>query len=571
MTVAAPTAVDLTSPVARRRHRIGTLLVALMMFTWVGAFTTEPLVLCTVPGVVAWLMLIERCRTTKSAILWTFCFGAIGIGYGYRWLAQTTQDFGNLPVAVSWIVTGIFGAAGILHGLIFLVMHRAMLARGRRPHPLLTVLTFVGVEHLPIRLFPWKVGHGAVDVPPLVQAAEWGGVSAVSFVLLCLVVPIHEWVRWAFGRTGPVARPRAALVTFALGCVLFGVGHWRYGVIRADEDAATTMIRVGIVQPNVGHRDKRAAEQSKRGRRERSIEAYRKGSAQAAAEGAELIVWPETAITDPVPIMEPARNARETERYLGLVGYGFMRTLGAKGHAFLVGSYESRAGHRAKMSGAQFDERWNVAALRPAARDAEWSVYRKVYLIPFGEHIPAPLDSVLDPAKFLPQKFTMLPGSTEGKAAANSQRMTYESAGVGRALSIVPFLCYEGILPGHIRTVCDGKRPDLLVSLTNDSWFGDTWEPYQHLNFTRFRAVEHRSPLVRATNTGISAFISMTGDLRPENVLALNTSGVLVRDVKLVDREPTIYVRFGYGFAWLALVLALLGLFGALLRPPPLG
>ena len=227
------------APAGTVRHRVGTILIALLMMSWVGAFTPDPLVLCTVPGIVGWLLLVERCRSTRVAMGWTFLFGALAIGYGYRWLAQTTQDFGNLPVAASWALTAIFGALGILHGWIFVIFHRAMLARGRRPHPLVTVLLMVGAEHLPIRLFPWKVGHGAVDVPPLVQAAEWGGVSAVSFVLLCLILPIHEWVRWAFGRVGPPARPKAALATFALGCVLFAWGQWRYDDVQATEDAAT--------------------------------------------------------------------------------------------------------------------------------------------------------------------------------------------------------------------------------------------------------------------------------------------------------------------------------------------
>ena len=554
------------------RYLFGNLLIAAVMFLWVGAFAPHPNVLATVPGVVGWLLLVERCRSTKAAMGWTFLFGAITIGYGYRWLAPTTQDFGNLPVAVSWLLTALYGALGIIHGWIFLWFHRALLARGRRPHPLLTVLLIVGCEHLPIRLFPWKVGHGAVDVPPLVQAAEWGGVSAVSFVLLCLIVPIHEWIRWAFGRSGPTARPKAALATFVIGCALYGFGQLRYEAVKRAESAeGGASVRVALVQPNVGHDEKRAAEQQRGSRRQRSIDAYRRGSAKAVAEGAELIVWPETAITDSVPMMMPKYDPHRTNGFLNRAGYGFLLEHGAKGHAFLVGAYERKIGQRPRVTGEPFDERWNVAALRmPGGLDATWDVYRKVYLIPFGEHIPAPLDSVLDPKQYLPQKFTMKPGTVEGEGAEHSGVLMYPSAGAGRTLRLAPFICYEGILPDFIRTVCGNERPDILVSLTNDSWFGDSWEPFQHLNFTRFRAVEHRAPLVRATNTGISAFVSMTGDVAEENTIPLFTEGVLTRDVVLVDRERTIYARFGYRFPWLAGVLALLGVLGSWLRPPPL-
>jgi len=549
------------APASKVRRRVGNFLAALLMLTWLGSFTPHPIVLCTVSGVIGWLLLVEHCQTTRSAMLWMFFFGAFGIGFGYRWLAQTTQDFGNLPVVVSWVLTGIFGAIGIVHGVVFGVLYRALLARGRRPHPLLTVLLIVGAEHLPIRLFPWKVGHGAVDVPALVQAAAWGGVSAVSFVLLCLIVPVYEWIQWAFGPEGGGARPKAAVATFVLGCALFGFGQWQYGRVQAEEDAAETSLSVGIVQANVGHRNK----ERRPGLQQSNRDAYQRGSAKAAAEGAELIVWPETAITAPVPFMEPDQRPFVTNGYLDRIGYAFLTELG-KDHAFLVGAYERKDVVRTNIkTGRKNDERYNVAALRqPGDRSAPWSVYRKVYLIPFGEHIPSPLNAMLDEKKYLPQKFKMRPGSRVGEAAKHSSMLEY------KGLKLATFLCYEGILADYVRGICDGERPDLLVSLTNDSWFGDTWEPYQHLNFTRFRAVEHRTPLVRATNTGISAFVSMTGDVKAADRLGLGKEGVLVRDVKLVKRGPTAYDRFGYAFPWVCAILALLGFLGSMMRPPPL-
>ena len=187
-------------------------------------------------------------------------------------------------------------------------------------------------------------------------------------------------------------------------------------------------------------------------------------------------------------------------------------------------------------------------------------MYRKVYLIPFGEYLPLPLD----PKKYLPQQFVMRGGEMEGEARKHSSMLEY------KGLKLAPFLCYEGILPDHVIDVCGGERPDVLVSLTNDSWFGDTWEPYQHLNFTRFRAVEHRAPLVRATNTGISAFVSITGDVADEDRLGLFEEGVLVKDIPLLERGPTVYVRFGHWFPTVALVISLLAFFSALMRPPPL-
>ena len=111
-----------------------------------------------------------------------------------------------------------------------------------------------------------------------------------------------------------------------------------------------------------------------------------------------------------------------------------------------------------------------------------------------------------------------------------------------KGLSIATFICYEAIQPETVAALAGDRRPDLLVNLTNDSWYGNGWEPHQHLNFSRFRAIEHRAPLVRATNTGISAFVSATGEVLES--LPYDEAGVLVRDVPIVDRGRTLYSRF---------------------------
>jgi apolipoprotein N-acyltransferase len=504
-------------------------------------------VLATVPGAVGVLWLAERCRTWLRFVGWMCVFGAVGIGTGYHWLAQTVRDFGGLGVPASWVVTAVFGVSGTVHAWIFGFFYRGMLARGRRPHPIVVAALVVAVETLPVRLFPWSAGHGAVDVPPLLQLAEWGGVPLVSFALYCLVVPVWEAIRSVFPGATPEGRPGRAAACFALGAALFGLGLWRYRDVRAEDAAAKDTLRVSIVQANVGSHAKRDATTGRAESRLRSVAAYERGTRKAVAEGAELVVWPETAITAAVPL----RDALQTNSFLARsdVGFGFLNELG-RDRGFLVGVYEAvqdRVTHGTQRN----ESRYNDAALRQAGdRNATWTKYRKVFLIPFGEAMPFGLMK-----ERLPQGFEMLAG-----------KMPQEPLEF-RGVRIVPFLCYEGILPEHVRALAGGRRPHLLASLTNDSWFGDTWEPWQHLNFTRFRAVEHRAPMVRATNTGVSAFVNAAGDV--ESLLGVGEEGVLTSDVPLAHRGETLYARFGFRFPWLAGLLALFAWLGALLRPPP--
>ena len=527
--------------------QIGTALACLVMLLWVFAYTPNPTVLAAVPGLVGLLVLIERCRSWRECVLWTTLFGAVATGIGYRWLAQTVQLFGGVQPAFSWVVVALFGIWNVFHAWIFAAFYRGLLRGGRRPHPLVTVALFVGCEALPLRMFGWMSGHGAVDTPPLIQSAEWGGVVGVSFVLCCLIVPVHEWLRWAFVRRGAPSRPGAALFTFAIGLALFGWGLWRYGDVRTEEREADRHIRMAIAQANVGSLDKRRATEDGGTWQLESLSRYRRVTAEALKTEPDVILWPESAINIPLPM----HDARVTSGYLRKNGYEFLLET-AKRSALLVGMYERHVGRESLATGERLMSRYNAAGLRPAGGpDEEWQLYRKVHLIPFGETTPFNLFDTR-----LPQQFQMLPGTLPQKLLHLGD------------VTFAPFLCYEAILPGHVREYVDGERPDVLVSLTNDSWFGDTWEPHQHLNFTRFRAVEHRAPIVRATNTGISAFVSASGDV--EDRLGVGQEGALVRDVPLVETrpEPTIYVQFGYRFPYLLWAVALLAWIIALMRPP---
>ena len=539
--------------VAPRGGRVGTLAYVLAALAWVLAFTPDPWVVATVPGIVGLLRVVERCRRKRDLLLLIAGFGALAIGFGYRWLAPTVEQFSNGRVgpAGSWALTALFGAVGTVHVMVFALLYRTLARRGRRPHPLVTVALWVACESLPIRLFPWMAGHGAVGCAPLLQSASWGGVPAVSFALLALVVPVHELLV-GLGRGPRPARLRAAGLTFAVGLALFGWGHFRWQALRAQDDGAVRRLAVAIVQPDIGAGDKRGAEQGLRDKHRETVEAYERGSRRAVALGAELVVWPETAITDPIRLLEPRFEPAVTRNMLARRGWDFLEDLGTRA-SFLVGVYEqaqAKAGVQVAGGGPtslggfreRVDERYNVAALRPRGDGGRtWGVYRKTYLIPFGETMPLGLSQDM-----LPQGFTMRP------APDPSGPLVLDG------LRLVPFLCYEGILPEHVRATVGETAPDLLLSLTNDSWFGATWEPYQHLNFTRFRAVEHAAPLVRATNTGVSAFVTAGGDV--VETLGLGREGVLLRHVPLVAHGRTLYARVGHHLPLALAAFALLAL-----------
>jgi apolipoprotein N-acyltransferase len=130
-------------------------------------------------------------------------------------------------------------------------------------------------------------------------------------------------------------------------------------------------------------------------------------------------------------------------------------------------------------------------------------------------------------------------------------------------IAFLPTVCYEDIIPSLPRRIWRNDGPaDVLVNVTNDSWYGDTHEPTIHLVLASFRSIETRRALIRATNTGISAIVDPAG--RIAHRTGQWTRETLVADVPLITNgSSTIYMRIGDVIAWLAMLLTAFGLIAA--------
>ena len=169
-------------------------------------------------------------------------------------------------------------------------------------------------------------------------------------------------------------------------------------------------------------------------------------------------------------------------------------------------------------------------------------------MVPFGEYVP--LSGVI--------------GFVRGWAEFISE-LTPGTRAVVFSGPPAPFgvvICYEGIFPALVRRfVREGAR--LMVNMTNDAWFGRTSGPLQHLAMYPFRAVEHRTAVVRAANTGVSAFIAPSGEI--VRTLGLFERGTLVQPVPLRSRQ-TLYTRLGDWLAYVALAVSAVALASTLWR-----
>ncbi|MBL8643310.1 MAG: apolipoprotein N-acyltransferase, partial [Rhodospirillaceae bacterium] len=173
------------------------------------------------------------------------------------------------------------------------------------------------------------------------------------------------------------------------------------------------------------------------------------------------------------------------------------------------------------------------------------ALYDKTHLVPFGEYLP--LRGLIPFRKLTEGTMDFSPGP--GRTTVS----------VDNTPPFSPLICYEAIFSGEVTSpaTADGARPLWLLNITNDSWFGDSSGPRQHLAEAQLRAVEEGLPLVRVANTGISAVIDPYG--RVLSRIGLNERGTLDSPLPQALPSPTL---FGRGGQSIPIALILLGVVG---------
>jgi apolipoprotein N-acyltransferase len=255
----------------------------------------------------------------------------------------------------------------------------------------------------------------------------------------------------------------------------------------------------------------------------------------AAGRAPDVIIWPEGAI--------PAAF----EDYLapGTWTRDAIAQALKPGQTLILGGY--RFGRNVKGGDITFN---SLAALR--AMGGELSVeaiYDKYRLVPFGEYMP--LDGL---AGRLGVKQMVHVG--DGFSPGPRPR-PMRLAGLP---TFQPLICYEALYPGFTRagSQSSGLRPDWIVNISNDAWFGVGSGPIQHFNMARYRAIEEGLPMARATPTGVSAIIDSMGRALPAKRLWIGVFGIIDGPLPAA-LPPTLYDHMGDGLFFLALALSLVG------------
>lgn len=479
---------------------------------------------------VAWVAMvpalcaIERASSTRRAVLFAWWAGLVGNACGFYWMFGTMQRFAHLP----WLPAGfLFFLICGFHAIRLALFGWAVrLIRNHSELPLALVapLVIVTVEMCVPLIFPFYLAMSLAGQPLLIQIADLTGVAGVSALLLIVNGAIYDVMSGS---------RRRRVIVVASGAILMAtVG---YGYLRtrqfAQKRALAPKIKVGIVQPNAST----FADGGNQILAERKIADLQSRSAELEAAGADLIVWPESSY--PRWLSRQSAGDRPESDPLR-IKRGFATPL-----VFNATTYNP------PLSTAH---PYNSAFLLDT--DGKFKVrYDKNNLFMFGEYTPG--------AEMFPWIQNLSPLKLEQFAAGQSVETMPFQARDGREWRLGPMICLEDILPGFGRQL-GALHPHLLVNVTNDSWFGDTSEPWQHLALSVFRSVELRTELVRAANTGVSTYVDATGRVYAETYAvdpAQDSRGAdkILAEVALMEGGHTVYALVGDYFSYICIALTL--------------
>ena len=484
--------------------------------------------LAMVPGLLA----IEAAPTTRRAVLYGWLTGLTANAGGFYWITSLLTRFGHLPGPLGILGLLLLSAyQGVVFLLFALVVRQVRLrSRARRGRPLPMVLVapviMVAFESLVPFIFPWYLAITQAWVTPVIQVAELTGPVGVTALLLIANGALYDVITSTDRRRRVLAPAAAALIVAA--AVVFGF-------IRIHQVEATRAraphIHVGLVQGNIPFDEKGY---KRRDLAPRQLANLQRVSADLERQGADLVVWSESSYPFGIP-----RDQKDDfpPQAVGRVRRGFTVPL-----VFGAITEPSDPDTPPFNSALYLDSGGHFAGR-----------FDKIFLLVFGEYIPL--------YHQLPWLRKILPKNV-GELSRGKKVTTFPFTVKGKSFQLGPLICYEDILPELTRRLAR-LHPDLLVNITNDAWFGDTSEPWEHLALSVFRAVETRTDLVRSVNTGVSAFVDSTGKVMGKSYAVdpkktpVPMTGHL-GEVALVEGGHTVYAAVGNLFGWAVTAWALL-------------
>jgi len=368
--------------------------------------------------------------------------------------------------------------------------------------------------------FPWLTfGNSLSYFTSYIQVAEFIGVYGLSLFIIFSNVFIYRSIN-VYIQSKKLDKLSISIATAIL---IIPIIYGNY--VINNYSIPEQKIRVGLIQPDLDPNEKWQA-----GSLEEQLDLYLELSEKAILSGAQLLIWPETAL--PVYLLS-GRYTYEVERLHEFVDTNNVAILtGMPDATFYRDPSKAPDDSKPTSDGKTVYSSYNsILLFQPNTQRVQ--KYGKMKLVPFGEKVP-----LVDILPFLGDWIKW----EVGLSGWNTGRDTtvFNSTVVGRNIKIGAVVCIESIYPGFT-SIFVKKGAEFIAVVTNDSWYGDSSGPYQHKETSVLRAIENRRSVVRAANGGISCLIDPLGRTIAET--KMYTRDHLVVDVPL-EKELTFYTEY---------------------------
>ncbi|WP_408956347.1 apolipoprotein N-acyltransferase [Natroniella sp. ANB-PHB2] len=452
-------------------------------------------------GLVPFLWALQKQHKRESFFL-GWLMGIAFFGIGGNWIIYPLFDFSGLPTIVSvFIFTLAIFILAIFLGL-FAVLSKSLEIKFSLSYILLVPISWTAIEFLRTRLsFGYLfgfLGYSQSFIPELIQLAEYGGVYLITFIIVLVNTILFLAIK--------ERKFYYLLIGIAIISLVFYQGQLRL----SETDTKGEELSVGLIQPGIPQQIKMNPDYQ-----DLIVDRLLELSNHEIKENnPDLLIWPETAILRTYDETKkiPFDFVEETPLFFG----GFIRD----GRGSLNSSFLSNSNK-------------DIVAR-----------YSKNKLVPFGEYTPF--------AKIIPDVIVenlnnLVPGQEKKEFVFNK-------------VSWVSPICSEILNSSFVRKLDPGS--DLLITISNEAWFGKSNLPLQMLQATIFRTIEYNLPVIKVGNTGFSGVIDNQGRILTKTELFEPTSKSF--NLTVPERKLTIYYQYGnlFGLVTLIFVLLLTGVIG---------
>ncbi|MEE3331616.1 MAG: apolipoprotein N-acyltransferase [Myxococcota bacterium] len=538
-------------PITQRRYSpaTGTLLSVALA---IPAFPPYEIYSLMWVALVPWLLSIVRCKTALDATIQGYWMNLlVGLGWG-SWVPAAVSEYLGVSTAAGLAALFVNASFHQLHFVLFAPAFH-WLARSARgdfgiPQLRIAVLLFAGLDWLLPNVFQHTVGWALHSSNAFVQLVELGGPLVLTLLILlanvALFTLVHEGMTYS-RNAADWSRRSVPVIALVSGVLFTGwvFGAHRYAQVSQAIERPLQTLQVGLVQGNVRNELRRRWAS---GDIEAAREALRLYIGQTEEllgredRPPDLILWPETAY--PGIFRRPESEAQAN------LNVALDQYIAERARPFIFGAYdrEDRIDRRV-LRNAIFFVQPQAGQARSALSPMD--VYHKHILFPVGEYLPFASESFI--RKWLPRAGSFTTGS-------GPKVFDVFVSDDQPAVRMGPTICYEDLFPSHALALAE-LGAQLIVNVSNDSWFGDRGLPRFHLIVAKLRSIETRLPQVRATNTGYSGLVLPNGEVPYASDYGKTQTMNLA--VPIIAPHETLIMTTGDWVGRTSLGFSLLGLF----------